>query len=128
MCTSTVLGMEGAWSNNTNNELLSFANTQYQYNENGNAVQLPLDDAMMFRYHYNAQDRLVKVEDVNGSTIAEYAYDPFGRRLWKEVGGTHAAISSTPMKGWWRNMTPQAMKHGPTATSPIPPGPPIRSG
>ncbi len=31
--------------------------------------------------------RLVKVEDVNGSTIAEYAYDPFGRRLWKDVGG-----------------------------------------
>ncbi|MCP4397207.1 MAG: hypothetical protein GY801_07900, partial [bacterium] len=38
--------------------------------------------------HYNAQDRVVKVDDVNGNTVSEYFYDPFGRRLWKEVGGT----------------------------------------
>ena len=46
----------------------------------------------MFTYHDNAQDRLVGVEDVNGGTIAEYAYDPFGRRLWKEVGGTRTSF------------------------------------
>ncbi|MCP4403211.1 MAG: hypothetical protein GY801_38625, partial [bacterium] len=45
---------------------------------------------MMFTDHYNAQYRLIKVEDVNGSIIAEYAYDPFGRRLWKEVSGSRA--------------------------------------
>ena len=28
------------------------------------------------------------MEDAGGSTIASYYYDPFGRRLWKEVGGT----------------------------------------
>ncbi len=44
----------------------------------------------MFSYHYNAQNRQVKVEDVNGNIIANYAYDPFGRRLWKEVGGTRS--------------------------------------
>ena len=32
----------------------------------------------------------MQVEDINGSTIAEYYYDPFGRRLWKEVGGTRS--------------------------------------
>ncbi len=42
----------------------------------------------MFTYHYNAQYRLVKVEDVNGGVIAEYACDPCGGRLWKDVGGT----------------------------------------
>ncbi|MCP4396117.1 MAG: hypothetical protein GY801_02235, partial [bacterium] len=83
-------GVEGEWSYNDNNELLTFADTEYRYDENGNAVQLLLDDAVMFRYHYNAQDRLIKVEDVNGSMIAEYAYDPFGRRLWKEVSGSRA--------------------------------------
>ena len=73
---------------NDNNELHAFANTAYRYDENGNATQLLLDSVVMFTYHYNAQDRLVKVEDVNGGTIAEYAYDPFGRRLWKDVGGS----------------------------------------
>ncbi|MCP4399116.1 MAG: hypothetical protein GY801_17680, partial [bacterium] len=81
-------GVEGAWSYNDNNELLTFADTEYQYDDNGNATQLLLDGAVMFGYHYDAQDRLVKVDDVNGGMIAEYAYDPFGRRLWKEVGGT----------------------------------------
>ncbi|MCP4377912.1 MAG: hypothetical protein GY794_17260 [bacterium] len=51
-------------------------------------MQLLFDDAVMFRYHYNAQDRVVKVDDVNGNTVSEYFYDPFGRRLWKEVDGT----------------------------------------
>ncbi len=82
-------GVEGEWTYNDNNELLTFTGTEYTYDENGSATRLLLNGAVMFSYHYNAQDRLVKVEDVNGSTIAEYAYDPFGRRLWKEVGGTH---------------------------------------
>ncbi len=29
----------------------------------------------------------MQVEDVNGNTVSEYFYDPFGCRLWKEVGG-----------------------------------------
>ncbi len=47
---------------------------------------LVAEDALMAMLHTCC--RLVKVEDVNGSTIAEYAYDPFRRRLWKEVSGT----------------------------------------
>ena len=51
------------------------------YDNNGNATQLLLDGAVMFTYHDNAQDRLVGVEDVNGGTIAENAYDP----LWAAI-------------------------------------------
>jgi RHS repeat-associated protein len=36
---------------------------------------------------YDAANRLVHVEDVTGSISADYYYDPFGRRLWKDVGG-----------------------------------------
>ncbi|MCP4377344.1 MAG: hypothetical protein GY794_14350, partial [bacterium] len=67
-------GVEGAWSYNENNELLTFADTEYRYDANGNATQLLRSlsgvagsGAVMFTSHDN--------------------YDPFGRRLWKEVGG-----------------------------------------
>ena len=76
----------------TKNKLLCVAEIQHPYDDNGNATQLLLDGAVMFTYHDNVQDRLVKVEDLNGNTIAEYAYDPFGRRLWKEVGGTRTSF------------------------------------
>ncbi len=59
----------------------------YTYNQNCNATQLTLNGTVMFTYHYNAQDRLVQVDDTNGAVIATYYYDPFGRRLWKEVHG-----------------------------------------
>ncbi len=39
---------------------------------------------------YNIENRLTEVwngEVGTGSLIASYYYDPFGRRLWKEVGG-----------------------------------------
>jgi len=37
-------------------------------------------------YVYNIEDRLVEVWE-SGSLTASYYYDPFGRRLWKDVGG-----------------------------------------
>jgi len=39
------------------------------------------------RFVYDAENRLVRVEDGSGGLIAHYEYDPFGRRLWKEVNG-----------------------------------------
>ncbi len=81
-------GIEGESSYNHNNELVTFATTEYEYDANGNATQLLFDNTVMFTYHYNDQDRLMNVEDVNNNTIAEYSYDPFGRRLWKDVSGT----------------------------------------
>jgi RHS repeat-associated protein len=47
-------------------------------------------DGSVTSYVYNTEDRLAEVwsgEAGSGSLIAAYYYDPFGRRLWKEVGG-----------------------------------------
>jgi len=33
------------------------------------------------------ENRLVRVENEAGAVAADYYYDPFGRRLWKEIGG-----------------------------------------
>ena len=43
----------------------------------------------MTRFVYNLEDRLSLVlsgVEGSGDLIAEYYYDPFGRRLWKQVG------------------------------------------
>ena len=77
----------GSISHNANNELLSYGEIEYEYDENGNLTQKKLGNVAV-NYIYNADNRLVKVEDeLTGNTIAEYYYDPFGRRLWKEVSG-----------------------------------------
>ena len=36
---------------------------------------------------YTVDNRLEKVEDGNNTVVASYYYDPFGRRLWKDVAG-----------------------------------------
>jgi RHS repeat-associated protein len=61
---------------------------EYTYDDNGNMTQKKIGTAAV-NYIYDAANRLVKVEDdATQTVIAEYYYDPFGRRLWKEVGGT----------------------------------------
>ena len=78
----------GTISHNANNELTVYGDIEYTYDANGNMVQKKLGDVAV-NYEYNAENRLVKVEDeLSGLVIAEYYYDPFGRRLWKDVGGT----------------------------------------
>ena len=75
-------------SHNANNELLVYGDVEYVYDANGNMVQKKLGDVAV-NYIYNAENRLIRVEDeLTGFVIAEYYYDPFGRRLWKEVNGT----------------------------------------
>ena len=47
-------------------------------------------DGAVTSYVYNTEDRLTEVWDGEagiGSLTGTYYYDPFGRRLWKEVGG-----------------------------------------
>jgi RHS repeat-associated protein len=47
-------------------------------------------DGSVTSYVYNTEDRLTEVwsgEVGSGSLTATYYYDPFGRRLWKEVDG-----------------------------------------
>jgi YD repeat-containing protein len=38
-------------------------------------------------YFYDESNKLIRVEQPTGTVISRYGYDPFERRLWKEVGG-----------------------------------------
>ncbi|MFH0726519.1 MAG: RHS repeat-associated core domain-containing protein [Pseudomonadota bacterium] len=74
------------WTYNENNELTGYDAVTFEYDLNGNMVEKNAGGVVM-RYFYNIENRLERVEDGLGSVIAEYYYDPFGRRLWKDVSG-----------------------------------------
>jgi len=76
---------EGA-SYNANNALIRYGEAAFEHDANGNLIKQTLGSEVR-HYVYDVADRLIRVEDGNGHVIAEYAYDPFGRRLWKAVGG-----------------------------------------
>ncbi len=71
---------------NRNNELIIKGSITYQYDENGNTIEIE-DTSGTTKFIYDVDNRLIRVEDGSGREIAEYYYDPFGRRLWKEVDG-----------------------------------------
>jgi RHS repeat-associated protein len=75
------------WTYTANNELQSYNGVTFQYDLNGNATQKN-DNGAIQNFVYNEEDRLEEVKDDTGTLIATYYYDPFGRRLWKDVGGT----------------------------------------
>ena len=58
----------------------------FAYDLNGNLIEKN-SGGVITRFFYNLEDRLERVEDGSGTVIAEYYYDPFGRRLWKDVSG-----------------------------------------
>jgi len=76
----------GLWTYNDNNELNAHNDTSYEYDDNGNMIK-KTDHGAVTNYIYDIEDRLTEVRDGQGSLIASYYYDPFGRRLWKEVDG-----------------------------------------
>lgn len=76
----------GLWSYDQNNELLGYGAAVCQYDENGNLIQ-KADGAEVMNFFYDIENRLDRVEDDGGTSIASYYYDPFGRRLLKDVGG-----------------------------------------
>ena len=77
------------WSYNDNNELQGYDGVMFGYDANGNTTQKS-DNGQVTTYLYNTEDRLRQVEDGAGSVITANYCDPFGRRLWKEVGGRTA--------------------------------------
>ncbi len=81
-----VADASGAWTYNANNQLLSRPGVSYAYDENGNLVRKS-QGGVRRDYFYDYDNRLVRVEDQDGVVIARYGYDPFDRRLYKEVGG-----------------------------------------
>jgi len=82
----TSTASNGTWGYNPNNELLGYDTVSFTYDDNGNLVSKS-DGTTVTNYIYNVEDRLSRVEDGNGQVIGSYYYDPFGRRLWKEVNG-----------------------------------------
>ncbi len=84
----TASGVTGTIAHNANNELTVYGDITYDYDANGNMIRKSVGSVAV-NYIYNVQNRLIRVEDeLSGLVIAEYGYDPFGRRLWKEVDGT----------------------------------------
>jgi len=74
------------WSYGNNNELRTTDVGSYEYDAAGNLTKRPGPSGEM-RFFYDEQSRLIRAEDGGGIVRGRYAYDPFGQRLWKEVGG-----------------------------------------
>jgi len=79
-------GTVGAWSYNANEQLVGIGAQNLRYDENGNLIRR-LSGENEVTYEYDFENRLTRVTDDEGKTIAEYYYDPWGRRLWKEANG-----------------------------------------
>jgi RHS repeat-associated protein len=75
------------WQYNQNNELLHSGFATYEYNDSGSttAKKDPGTGQPIQRYRYNSEERMNEVRDSQGNLVAEYYYDPFGRRLWKTL-------------------------------------------
>ena len=82
----TANGVSGSWTYNNDNALLSYGNTSFTYDANGSMTR-KTEGADSTVYVYNLENRLSEVRAGDGASIATYYYDPFGKRLWKDVGG-----------------------------------------
>jgi len=72
---------------NANHELERSGEFTYTYDDEGNLTQ-KTSGAISETYRYDSANRLTQVEDaLTGDIVANYGYDPFGRRLWKDVNG-----------------------------------------
>jgi len=74
------------WNYNANNALLDSDNSTFQYDSNGNMTQKS-DVVETLIFTFDIGNRLKSIMDNAAVTIATYNYDPFGRRLWREVDG-----------------------------------------
>ena len=81
----TSADVQGNWAYNENNELLSYNGVSYEYDANGNTIG-KTDQTGTTTYTYDIDNRLVSINNAQ-SSIVNYYYDPFGKRLWKEIGG-----------------------------------------
>ena len=79
----------GALSYNANNQLTAYGAIILGYDANGNMIT-KTEGTNITTYVYDTTDRLIEVKTTDTSTnttttVATYVYDPYGRRLWKEV-------------------------------------------
>jgi RHS repeat-associated protein len=81
----------GAWVYNENNELTQWGLGPKQrtlsYDLNGSAIKEEIGNPAKenMDYVYDAQDRLIEVKK-SGNSVVKYAYDPMGRRIWRQAG------------------------------------------
>jgi len=83
----TATDVMNEWVYNTNNEMQDGDDVSFTYDENGNTISKLLSGNLVHTYGYDVDNRMTSVEDDQGAAVATYGYDPFGRRLWKDVGG-----------------------------------------
>jgi len=82
---STGGGQSATYAHDANNEMASAGSATFGYDANGNLVTKTDGDGTT-TFVYNSADRLEKVLLPDGSS-ATYTYDPFGRRVKKDVAG-----------------------------------------
>jgi RHS repeat-associated protein len=88
----------GAWAYNSNNELNTWGIGENKrvltYDDNGSTTKEVVGNpaSRTMDYVYDAQDRLVEVKN-NNLTVAKYAYDPMGRRIWRDTFGADASTT-----------------------------------
>jgi YD repeat-containing protein len=96
------------WQYDANNRLTKIreencdrANTIcYDYDELGNWIK-KTESNKQTHYRYDTQDRLIEVSAATNGTeqlIARYGYDPFNRRIWKELFGDKNGQALTQTK------------------------------
>jgi RHS repeat-associated protein len=81
----TSANVTGNWNYNQNNELLNYDGVTYEYDDSGNMTS-ETDQTGTTTYTYDVDNRLIQILNPQ-SEIYNYYYDPFGRRLWKDVNG-----------------------------------------
>lgn len=81
----------------------------YQYDASGNLTQktdtTKSEPARTTRYAWDALKRLSEVRDGAGELIARYSYDPFDRRIRKELGNSTTLSTAGPGASDIRNAT-----------------------
>jgi RHS repeat-associated protein len=79
----------GNWAYNANNQFTGVDAISYEYDLNGNTIQKihSTDPTQTRSFVFDTNDRLIEIRDQNNALIASYTYDPFGRRIAKDVAG-----------------------------------------
>lgn len=85
----TAQNTSGNWQYNANNQLEAYGNKALTYDANGNTIgeydTSTTPSTLLKNYGYDQEDRLKTITD-GVNPIANYDYDPLGRRIKKIVG------------------------------------------
>jgi RHS repeat-associated protein len=75
------------WTYDSNNRLISYDSMAFNYVANGNMIsKTDTTSTEVTSYQYDYENRLTRIDYADG-TYSQYAYDPFGNRVKKDVNG-----------------------------------------